>query len=75
MVSNFVLAHTDCENSSSGEARRSIGGRFLEKNESRASWDTLSSDREWKCVLWWILEAVVDAEEVDEAGERGRGMS
>ena len=75
MVSNSVLAHIDCENSSSGEARRSIGGSFLEKRESRASWGTRFSDREGECVLRWILEVVVDAEDVDEAGERGRGMS
>lgn len=74
MVSNFISAHMDCENSSSGEARRSIGGRFLENGASEASWDTWLSDREEKCVLRWILE-VVDAEEMDEVGERGRGTS
>ena len=64
MVSNSNPAHTDWEKSSSEEARRSIGGRFLEEGESKASWDTE-----------WILEVVVDAEEMDEVGERGRGTS
>jgi len=37
-VSNFVLVHIDCGRSRSGEVRRSIGGRFLAKGESEASW-------------------------------------
>ena len=75
-VSNFDLAHSGRENPSPGEARRSIGGRcLLVKEESKASWDALSSEREGKSVLWWILEAVVDTEEMDEAGEGGRGIS
>ena len=71
MVSNFVLAQIDCENSSSGEARRSIGGRFLEKGEPDPSCDPRLSEREGKRVLW----SVVDAEEMDEAGEGGRATS
>lgn len=60
----------------SAEARRSIGGRrFLVKEGSRASWGGSFSDREGKYVLWWTLEAVVDTEEIDEAGEEGRGIS
>ena len=75
MVSKFVPAHIDWENSSSGEARRSIGGRFLEKGEFEASRGVRFSDREGKRVLWWSPEAVVDAEEMDEVGEGGRGVS
>ena len=75
-VSNFVPVHIDWENSTSGEARRSIGGRrFLAKGESKASWDALFSDREGERILWWVTEAVVDTEEMDEVGEGGRGMS
>ena len=75
MVSNFVPAQIDCENSSSGEARRSMGGRFLEKGEPEASRGIWFSERGEKRVLWWIPETVVDAEEMDEAGEGGRGSS
>lgn len=71
-VSNFVLAHMDCEKSSPREARRSIGGRFLAKEGSKESW---FSDRGEKRGLWWALEAVVDTEEMDEVGEGGRGNS
>ena len=75
-MSNFVLAHSGWENPSSGDARRSIGGRcLLVKEESKASWGALSSEREGKSVLWWILEAVVDTEEMDEVGEGERGVS
>ena len=46
----------------------------MEKGEPDASCGLWFSEREWKRVLWWIPEAV-DAEEMDEAGEGGRGMS
>ena len=52
MVSNFVLAQIDCENSSSGEERRSIGGRFLEKGEPEPSCGLWFSEREGMRVLW-----------------------
>lgn len=48
-ISNFVLAHMDCEKSSPREARRSIGGRFLAKEGSKESW---FSDRGEKWGLW-----------------------
>lgn len=67
--------HTDWAKSSSGGARRRIGGRFLEKGESKVSCGPWLLDREGKRVKWWGFEAVVETEEMDEVGEGGRGMS
>ena len=47
-VSNLILDHTEWEKSSPGEARRRIGGRFLEKGESKPSWGPWVSSVEWK---------------------------
>lgn len=74
-VSSFIPDHTDWEKSLPGEARRRIGGRFLEKGESKASWGAWVLDREGKRASWWAFEVVVEIEEMDEVGEGGRGMS
>lgn len=73
-ASNLALAQNDWANSSPEEARRRIGGRIFEKEESRSSWGALFSEKE-KRFLWWAFEVVVDTEEMDEAGEGGRGTS
>ena len=67
--SNLVPDHIEWKKSSSGEARRRIGGSFW---ESKASWDSWDLDGEGKR---WAFEVVVEMEEMDEVGEGGRGNS
>jgi hypothetical protein len=48
---------------------------LLEKGESKVSWGLWFSDSERERFLWWVFEVVVDTEEIDEAGDGGRGTS
>lgn len=71
----MVPEHRGWENPSSGEERRSIGGRFFENGESEASWVAWFSDSEGNRVLKWNFEVVVETEEMDKVGEGGRVLS